>query len=220
MRRPAAAAGLLLGVCCFCVALAALEARQSAAQEHGGDADAMQQSEQLRRLQEQTGGKVTDARVLVVPRFGCQLVDANETECMASLDAAQSNPCREKAMTGAALTSGMMGITACHTPLLRPPWQSDVFLRNRSASASESELMLMRVKAGLSPCLRHRCAALTKVHLTLDEMRQPLTASDDAGKASYKDTYLAPFARVVPFMAAAGVPNFEVAPAPGGWVRL
>ena len=43
--------------------------------------------------------------------------------------------------------------------------------------------------------------------------------SDDAGKASYKDTYLAPFARVAPFMAAAGVPNFEVAPAPGGWVR-
>ncbi len=108
MRRPAAAAGLLLGVCGFCVALAALEARQSAAQEHGGDtADALQQSEQLRRLQEQTGGRVTDARVLVVPRFGCQLVDANETECMASLDAAQSKPCREKAMTGAlALTLG------------------------------------------------------------------------------------------------------------------
>ena len=103
MRRPAAAAGLLLGVCCFCVALAALEARQSAAQEHGDSADAVQ-SEQLRRLQEQSGGKVTDARVLVVPRFGCQLVDANETECMASLDAAQSKPCREKAMTGAALT--------------------------------------------------------------------------------------------------------------------
>ena len=106
MRRPAAAAGLLLGVCCFCVALAALEARQSAAQEHGGVADALQQSEQLRRLQEQSGGSgaaVTDARVLVVPRFGCQLVDANETECMATLDAAQSKPCREKAMTGAAL---------------------------------------------------------------------------------------------------------------------
>ena len=46
-----------------------------------------------------------------------------------------------------------------------------------------------------------------------------MTASD-AGKASYKDTYLAPFARVAPFMPAAGVPNFDVAPAPGGWVRL
>ena len=107
MRRPAAAAGLLLGVCCFCVALAALEARQSAAPEHGGDADALQ-TEQLRRLQEQSGGGatvVTDARVLVVPRFVCQLVDANETECTASLDAAQSKPCREKAMSGAAISS-------------------------------------------------------------------------------------------------------------------
>ena len=40
-----------------------------------------------------------------------------------------------------------------------------------------------------------------------------------AGKASYKDTYLAPFARVAPFMPDAGVPNFAVAPPPGGWVR-
>ncbi len=40
-----------------------------------------------------------------------------------------------------------------------------------------------------------------------------------AGKASYKDTYLAPFARVAPFMPEAGVPNFAVAPPPGGWVR-
>ena len=46
-------------------------------------------------------------------------------------------------------------------------------------------------------------------------MRRPL----HAGKASYKDTYLAPFARVAPFMFGAGVPNFAVAPAPGGWVR-
>ena len=104
MRRPAAVAGLLLGVCCFCIALAALDARQSAAQEQGGPAQT-HQAERLRRLQQQSGGgvTVTDARVLVVPRFGCQLVDANETQCMTSLAAARSKPCTEKFMTGAAV---------------------------------------------------------------------------------------------------------------------
>ena len=104
MRRAATVTGILLGACCFCAALLALEARQSTVvpAQHSGPADSLRH-EQLRRLQQQSGGgvTVTDARILVVPRFPCQLVDANETQCMASVDAASSEPCIKKAMTGA-----------------------------------------------------------------------------------------------------------------------
>jgi hypothetical protein len=100
-------AGLLLGVCCFCAALAAVGPRQSAAHAwHGSSDDAEAQRfnkpEGARRLQQQSGAAtVTQARVLVVPRLPCQLVDAEETQCVASLEAAFSTHCTSKAMTGA-----------------------------------------------------------------------------------------------------------------------
>ena len=105
MRRPAAVAGLLLGVCCFCAALAAVGPRQAVALARHGSSDTGQaqrfDKHEARRLQQQSGAaKVTDARVLVVPRLPCQLVDANETQCMDSLEAAFSKHCTAKSHDG------------------------------------------------------------------------------------------------------------------------
>ena len=115
MRRRAVAAGLLLGVCCFCAALAAIAPRQSAAAAASGRRHSSYTTRQQRRFREQqpdarrlqqesSGATITEARVLVVPRFPCQLVDANETVCMASMEAATSETCLSKAMTRATPT--------------------------------------------------------------------------------------------------------------------